>query len=332
MDAAAQALVELGRRVRTRIRAGMAGQQPRLAQPAAAGVGDLQYGLDMLAEEDLLSAVRELFAGEGPLRLLSEGLSASGETVFPGAAGRVLVVDPIDGTRGLMHDKRSAFFLAALAPDGPAPRLRDVTHACLLELPCTRSELSDVLVVSPEGGLEAWTEDVSGGPTRPLAAQPSQATDLDHGFATVVRFFGGAGRELGELQDRLFEALMPGRPEDWMGVFEDQYICNGGQMHALITGRDRFIADLRPLFRHGMGGRLLCSHPYDVLATPIAEAAGVVVTDATGQPLDVPLDLHTDVAWVGYASEALRSRIEPALLDSLKERPGGSSDHGHPTV
>lgn len=124
---------------------------------------------------------------------------------------------------------------------------------------------------------------------------------------------------MGAFHDALLERLMPGNQDAWMGVFEDQYICNGGQMHALMTGRDRFVADLRPLFRRRDGGRLLCSHPYDVLATPIAEAAGVIVTDPSGAPLDVPLDLETDVAWVGYASQTLRERVEPALQGALRD-------------
>ena len=95
-------------------------------------------------------------------------------------------------------------------------------------------------------------------------------------------------------------------------------------MHALITGRDRFVADLRPLFRRTDGGPLMCSHPYDVLALPIAEAAGVVITDPSGAPLDTPLDLHTDVAWIGYASSALRANVEPAVRAALAKV--GSTD------
>ena len=47
-------------------------------------------------------------------------------------------------------------------------------------------------------------------------------------------------------------------------VFDDQYICTGGQFYELIVGHDRFIADLRPLFYqilHQPPG--LCCHPYD---------------------------------------------------------------------
>lgn len=319
MDPLLSALVRLGSRVRDRIRRGMAEPDGGWARPAEQGVGDLQYGIDVLGEQELVAAAQELFAAAGPLRLLSEGLRAEGEVINPGDGGRLLVVDPIDGTRGLMHDKRSAFFLAGLAPDGSEPRLRALTHAVLIEIPGTRSHLSDVCAVGTEGRVESWTEHLEIGERRELVLRPSTATDLDHGFGTVSRFFGGAGEQMGRFHDALLARLMPDAPDAWMGVFEDQYICNGGQMHALMTGRDRFVADLRPLFRRTDGGRLLCSHPYDVLSTPIAEAAGVVVTDARGAPLDVPLDLHTDVAWVAYGSQALQERIEPALHAALQD-------------
>ncbi|MAG58241.1 MAG: inositol monophosphatase [Planctomycetes bacterium] len=318
MTSFADALVSLGRHVRDRIRRGFLTGPDRMSRPEAQGVGDLQYSLDVLGEDGLIEETRRLFGGGGPLRLLSEGLPAEGEIVFAGEGGHLLVVDPVDGTRGLMHDKRSAFFLAGIAPDGPAPRLRAVRHACLVEIPTSRSLLSDVLVVSPERGLQAWTEDLGAGTRVPLVPTPSGNADLDHGFATIARFFGGAGAAMGTFHDAFLERVFPGDPDAWMGVFEDQYICNGGQMHALVTGRDRFVADLRPLFERTDGGRLMCSHPYDVLALPIAEAAGVVVTGADGAPLDVPLDLSTDVAWIGYASEALRHAVEPRLQEALR--------------
>jgi hypothetical protein len=62
-----------------------------------------------------------------------------------------------------------------------------------------------------------------------------------------------------------------------------------------------------------------CCHPYDLAASLIAEEAGVVVTDPTGKPLDFPLDLETNVGWLGYANGALRARIEPVLSRLLRE-------------
>jgi hypothetical protein len=51
----------------------------------------------------------------------------------------------------------------------------------------------------------------------------------------------------------------------------------------------------------------------------IAEEAGVLITDTDGQTLDFPLDLATNVAWLGYANRELRSRIEPPLFRLLRE-------------
>jgi hypothetical protein len=39
-----------------------------------------------------------------------------------------------------------------------------------------------------------------------------------------------------------------------------------------------------------------------------------------GKPLDAPLDLATDVAWVGYANDTLRRAIEPVLHTVLRRR------------
>jgi hypothetical protein len=47
---------------------------------------------------------------------------------------------------------------------------------------------------------------------------------------------------------------------------------------------------------------------------------GVIVTDASGRPLDAPLDTTTDVAWVGYANDSIRQQVEPLLQASLRRR------------
>jgi hypothetical protein len=52
----------------------------------------------------------------------------------------------------------------------------------------------------------------------------------------------------------------------------------------------------------------------------IASEAGVILTDPWGAPLDVPLDVHADVAWVGYANATLRALVEPVLQAALARR------------
>ena len=91
-----------------------------------------------------------------------------------------------------------------------------------------------------------------------------------------------------------------------------------------MSGHDRFVADLRPLLGQVLanrGQRLgICCHPYDICAALIATERGVIVTDAHGHPLDAPLNVETDVAWVGYANEHIRRQIEPLLQAALRRR------------
>src|SRR5262249_32986207 len=98
-------------------------------------------------------------------------------------------------------------------------------------------------------------------------------------------------------------------------VFDDEYISSGGQLYELMVGHDRFIADLRPLLLDKTGRKTgLCAHPYDLSTALVAQEAGVIVTDGTGNPLSAPLDTTTPVAWIGYANAELRQQIEPVLL------------------
>jgi hypothetical protein len=84
------------------------------------------------------------------------------------------------------------------------------------------------------------------------------------------------------------------------------------------------MADLRPLFEPVLQARGealgLCCHPYDLSTELIAREAGVIVTDADGEQLAAPLDVFTDVAWIGYANVAIRKQVEPALSAALRER------------
>jgi hypothetical protein len=106
--------------------------------------------------------------------------------------------------------------------------------------------------------------------------------------------------------------------------FEDQYISTGGQLYELMIGHDRYVADLRPLLEGVLADRglphPLCCHPYDLCTILIAEELGLSITGPTGVPLDAPLDLASDVAWIGYANDALRRTVEPALLEALRRR------------
>jgi hypothetical protein len=110
---------------------------------------------------------------------------------------------------------------------------------------------------------------------------------------------------------------MPGKAQS----FEDQYISTGGQLYELMAGHDRFVADLRAVVeRRRSGGAALCCHPYDLCTELIARELGVAVTDEQGRELSAPLDVASDVAWIGFANVGLRTAVEPHLQRALRRR------------
>jgi len=103
-------------------------------------------------------------------------------------------------------------------------------------------------------------------------------------------------------------------------VFEDQYISTGGQLYELIMGKDRFVADLRPIFyRIQKQPEGMCCHPYDCASMLVAQEAGIVLTDGLGHALDGPLDVTSGISWAGFANRELRQAIEPPLTAYLRE-------------
>lgn len=292
-----------------------------LAEVAADDAGDTIYRIDRVAEALLVDGLSAA-ALEEPLLLLAEGLPPEGVPLPRGATEpecrwRILI-DPIDGTRGLMYQKRSAWVLTGVAPNrGSATRLSDVVLAVQTEIPLLKQHLADQLWAMRGSGVEARRLNRLNGEVEALALHPSRAASLAHGFASVVRFFPGARGWLGAVDDAIAKRLDPNPRAGKAQSFEDQYASTGGQLYELMSGHDRLLADLRPL----TGPNALCCHPYDLCTSLIAEELGVILTDARGHPLDAPFDLTADVAWIGYANPALRSLVEPALLAALRETP-----------
>lgn len=291
----------------------------------AADEGDTIYAIDRISEEPLIAGLGEI-ARDEPLVLIAEGITG-GEVVLPRGARAAdcrwrVIVDPIDGTRGLMYQKRSGWILTGVAPNhGTETSLRDVVLAVQTEIPLVKQHLFDQLWASRGRGIHARRTNRLSGEHEPLAVQPSTVASLEHGFASVVRFFPGARDVLAAIDDEVMETLAPSAPGR-APCFEDQYPSTGGQLYELMMGHDRFIADLRPLVESVRAARGLapahCCHPYDLCTALIAEEAGVILTDASGAPVDAPLDVTTDVTWIGYANAGLRAKVEPVLREALR--------------
>jgi fructose-1,6-bisphosphatase/inositol monophosphatase family enzyme len=297
---------------------------------------DTIYAIDTEVDPILEVFCETWAAEEGPLIVVAEGLedghgNEAVSRVFPRAANESdaairVIVDPIDGTRGLMYDKRAAWALAGVAPNkGPATRLRDIEVAVMTELPTSKMDRADVLWAVKGKGAISERVDLETGFAKPLILAPSRASNIDHGFSSISNFFPGTKILSSELMEFLVARLIGPADVTRATVFDDQYISTGGQFYELIVGHDRFNADLRPVFYRMQGQpEGMCCHPYDCATWLIAEEAGVILTDETGAPLDGPLDTTTGLAWAGYANSTLRDSIQLLLLQFLRQNRGNS--------
>lgn len=324
---------ELGALVRE---AAMAARQPvtpvrdqPLAQVARETAADTIYELDTHIDP-VLEDFCQRWGRELPLVLIAEGIEdengTEGMKCFPSGTAPAdaafrLIVDPIDGTRGLMYDKRSGWLLAGVAANnGSSTRLSDITAAVQVEIPTSKQNQSDVLWAVRGRGAAAERENLDSGQSAPLVLRPSSSTDIAHGFGSVVSFFPGTKALAAELMEsislRCGGGIDPGRPL----VFDDQYISTGGQLYEVMVGHDRFVADVRPHFyqitQQPAG---LCAHAYDLSTMLIAQEAGVILSNGLGGTVDGILDVTSPVAWVAYANKSLRDRIEPVIVKFFAE-------------
>lgn len=280
---------------------------------------DFIYQIDKIAEDLLVAELETGAASLGGVTVIAEGIG-DGAVTFPRGlpatdATVALLIDPIDGTRGLMYDKRSAFFLAGAAPArGIRTRLSDIQVAVMVELPTSRSHVSDALWAVRGHGAGGDRRDLATGTVVPCVPQPSRAPSIYGGFSEVSRFFSPGRDVLAQVEEDLMSRLFPDAPAGKAYIFEDQYISTGGQLYEMLMGKDRFIADVRTglyaLFaRQGKRIGHVC-HPYDVAAHLIGTEAGLLITDRTGNELDGPFDTDSGIDWIAYANANIKREVE----------------------
>lgn len=291
--------------------------------------GDTIYAVDRVSEEQLISLFEEEIASSTPIVLIGEGLP-DGKIMLPQGASESdavwrIIVDPIDGTRGLMYQKRSAWVLTGVAPNnGDETNLQDIQLAVQTEIPLVKQHLCDQLWAIKGGGANAIRYNRLTGESENLQLHPSRSHSIRHGFAAISRFFPGVREELAAIDEEIVRLALGDVEPGKAHCFEDQYLSSGGQLYELISGHDRFIADLRPLMepllkKRGLAFGLAC-HPYDMCTELIAREYGVIVTDERGKLLTALLDIHADLNWAGYANEHIQAEIEPHLQKVLITR------------
>ena len=301
----------------------------QLSEIVADDEGDTIFAVDRVSEEILIDFFEREIAQKVPIVLIAEGLE-DGKIILPRTATEKdciwrIIVDPIDGTRGLMYQKRAAWVLTGIAPNkAKNTNLSDIEFAIQTEIPLVKQHLSDTLWAFRGEGGNAERFNRLSGEKFALNLKPSQSKTIEQGFAQISRFFPGVRDVLAEIDEEIVRNALGLPFHGKAQCFEDQYISTGGQIYELIAGHDRFTADLRPLMQKIIDERGLnlsiCCHPYDLCTELIAREFGVIITDGKGETPVFSLDNEIDVSWVGYANGDIQAEIEPILLKSLEKR------------
>jgi myo-inositol-1(or 4)-monophosphatase len=255
---------ELALALREQVLPGLGSHAGREHAGAGEG-GDVTFAIDEQAE-----AFLEAYLAERAPRVAF--YSEDRGLVAPADAEWVLVVDPIDGTRPAIAGFESACVSVAAAPLGDGePTMGDVEAGCVVEIKsgAVFAAVSDG-VVEPAPRLSAnadlgrmfWSYGFRG---RPVVATATVLEELLDGSSV-----GGGTFDLGS------------------ATFDMTRIVTG-QLDAYVEPGPRIVADvpgMRQEFERIGGGAVLNNSPYDLAAaTLICRRAGVVVSDAYGEPL-----------------------------------------------
>lgn len=316
-------LIGLGQKIREALRKAASEAAQPLSGVAKTEASDFIYQIDVVSEEVILEWFRENWKERPAVQLVMEGIESMGEVVFPEGAREpewVCIIDPIDGTRGLMYDKRAAWFIAGMAPikeDGELPTLNDLEVSVIVELPTSKAGFADCIAAvngCSREGLICERVNLSDGSVSTFKPRPYDGTELTHGFASFCKFFPEGKPLTTEAETAFFESLDSTVADGAPLIFDDQYISTAGQFYEILMGHDRFIADLRPeVFRKLGIEEILCCHPYDVGGWLILQEAGCVI-----EMPDAPLDTTSPVTWVAYANAEIAEKLRPKLTEVRK--------------
>lgn len=326
IEALLDSIEKLHRAIRSAARESIRKQSEGLAAISGSGNGDVSYGIDDECEKIIDRWFMEDPPAGGAV-VVCEGL---GKRAYPtglnesDAKWRVLI-DPLDGTRHIMYDNRSAWVLTGVALNrGGQTSLGDICAALQTEVPVVLQDKGAVLKAVRHNGASLKYYDLRTGNEvkTHVALKPSAAATLENGFGVFVNVFPGTKAIISELEERVLYRLYGDPEENSALVFSEQYISSAGQLFMLMTGKYRMVIDIRGLlgsYQLKRNKKLpLCAHPYDLSAALIATESGCIVANAYGGVLDYPTDLDTNCSWAGYANAGLYKEIHPVILEELK--------------
>jgi len=331
-------LRDLSNRIRDAARGEMrgaleVGDLARVAQPVGRGAGDVTFRLDEVTEEIVTAWLAEV-ARRGPISLLTEdtgwrhvGPGRGGVRELDGFdhGGPRLALDPIDGTRNLMTDLRSAWTVVSFAgPGSSEPRLTDISLGIVSEIPDTRAARFRSLSAILGEGCELAVGELEGPPAMLTTRLRADEDDrVDHGYFPFFAYAPDLRSAITELEARFFERLARLEGAELNSCWDDQYISSGGQLALTAMGTYRAVIETRALMARRRGISTQVAKPYDMAGAALcASEAGCVVTTPEGEPLDFPIDTETPVDFVGYCNAATAARLQSHLNAALRETAG----------
>ena len=318
-------LCELGDTIRDAVLAGRAAASlEQLSAVAHESTADTIYAIDKISEEAITKWFVTHWPSDQPVELVLEGVDEAHPLCFPigthaGDTKWKCIIDPIDGTRGIMYDKRSAWALAGLAPQlGPTTALSDIIVSAMTEIPTSKQWRADQLSAVRGEGVIAESINVLDGTRTPLEIRPSAATDFQHAFASLSKFFPEGRTLISQIEEQAWDEIIGLGSTAAPRIFDDQYISTGGQFYELLIGHDRFIGDIRPIVHAclDLESSLVC-HPYDMAAALILTEAGVIYESPFGDYPDAPLDTTSGVAWLAFANSDLAAIARPVFTKAI---------------
>ncbi len=280
-----------------------------------ASSGDATFDIDDIAE-----AAIEDFLREHDINVAYYSEDRGLVHPFPGKEPEgILIIDPIDGTRGAIAGFEACVVSVAWTEYKPEPTLGDVLYAAI-------TEIKSSLTFSAERGKGLQIIDGEG---KYAAPQLSPNTEINS-MAWCMECVGAP-------MDQLLAAIKDvANPTTVRGGF---FILNSsafeltrlltGQLSAVVDVRTRLLRDFpetRPQFEKFGGGRLLSLYGYDIAgAALIIKEAGCILTDAWGRDLSNWNLLDTTEHNFGSLISASNAELHSKLLAGIN---AGFSDYG----
>lgn len=292
------------------------------------GAGDITYKIDAVADRAVYQFAERL-GKIAPARILCEG---PGEIMTHTDPCIRVLIDPIDGTRNVMADLRSAWVLTGFANETPGGDLtiQDLKCSVQTEIPTSARNRRIELVAWRGEGCKKRELEIDSEASRALTWRVPQKLHLESGYYSFLRYLPHERAAIGILETNFFaraEKLLRFESDK---IYDDQWLCAAGQLFLVSSGRMRMFADVRGWLAERAGVTTVASHPYDLCTSLIATEAGshvlAIDRNLTFPPLNAPLDLETNVSFVAFANSTIRNKILPILRDTLDSYGADAAD------